>query len=218
MKYRCQYCGKGYSKKKELLQHESSCEYKEKIEEWNKRVAENKTYYYVYNDKIAKCILGNSLEMIRLFKDDGSLENYTQSYDKNNLFENENDAQERLKYLDTIYNKTFKYKPFLKEEKLTKNLSELQYIENEINNRLSDYINFKGIDFCDVSAGGIQIRGHHKEIKGYTYGNQPTIDYDFSNCEEVIDQFVDMWKELDTPERVESQKRFIADGERWGWD
>ena len=51
------------------------------------------------------------------------------------------------------------------------------YIESQINKCLCGFENFQGIDFCNVGAGGIQIRGHHKQIKGFTYGSQPTIKY-----------------------------------------
>ena len=112
----------------------------------------------------------------------------------------------------------FKYKPFLKEKILKEYLNELTYIENEITKKLKNFPNFNGIDFCDVNADGIQIRGHHKLIKGYTYGSQPTIQYDFSNYEECINKFIKMWKEFDTPEQVKSYQNFITDGEKWGWD
>lgn len=113
---------------------------------------------------------------------------------------------------------SFQREPYLKDNILEKHYDKLMYIETQINEKLADFENFDGIDFCDVRAGGIQIRGFHKEIKGYTYGDQITIEYDFSNCEDAIDKFVNMWKNADTPEKVESYKDFIAAGERWGWD
>lgn len=91
-------------------------------------------------------------------------------------------------------------------------------VANSIKDMLVDFPNYIGCDFCDVNANGIQIRGHHKEIGGYTYGEQITIKYDFSNIEEVADEFVERWKQLDNPSDVARYKSFLADGERYGWD
>ncbi|PLR99564.1 hypothetical protein [Bacillus sp. T33-2] len=183
---------------------------------------ENIYWYAEYGNvkDVKKCILHKNglLQMIQLYKDDGSLNDYTQSFDENNLFKHQDEAERRLDFLNELFYQTFKHKPFLREELLSKHLDKLKHIEMQIENKLSGYENFEGIDFCDVSADGIQIRGHHKEIKGYTYGSQPTIKYDFSNYLECIDQFVEMWKEQDTTEKVKSQQRFIADGEKYGWD
>ncbi|UNY48727.1 hypothetical protein P9294_gp012 [Bacillus phage FADO] len=176
-------------------------------------------HYYVDfdNKKIKKCILLDNDKMIQFFDMNGDLEKWKQSYNKNNLFKTEKEAEERFDNLTRLYGH-FKYKPFLKEEILRDNLTTLMAVEFSIDRALSDYPNFDGIDFCDVSAGGIQIRGHHKEIKGYTYGGQPTIKYDFSNYVDCVSEFVEMWKELDTPSRVKSHQEFLADGEKYGWD
>lgn len=112
----------------------------------------------------------------------------------------------------------FQRKPYMKDKMLEENYDKLIYIESEINKQLANFEGFDGIDFCDVSAGGIQIRGHHKEVKGYTYGDQITLKYDLSNSEEAIELFVEMWKEQDTPKNLKEYKDFIAAGERWGWD
>lgn len=181
----------------------------------------DKIHYYVEtNEKIVKCLLkkSNSMDMIIPLKEDGTLENYSRSFDAKNLFDNKQDAAARLEYLDKLYNQTFKYKPFLKEEILVEHLDKLIHIQNEINKKLEEFPNFTGVDFCDVAAGGIQIRGHHAEIKGYTYGNQITIKYDFSNYLDCIGQFVEMWKEHDVSEKVREYDRFLRDGEKWGWD
>ena len=177
-------------------------------------------YYADFNqNKTKKCILHEkSFPMIQFFKDDGGLEDFKQSFDKKSLFDNEQDALMRLEYLDKIYNKTFLRKPFLNEDKLAPHLNELIQIEREITHRLDGFPNFAGIDFCDVSASGIQIRGFHVQVKGYSYGNQITIKYDFSNYLECIDNFVEMWKEHDKPEKVRGYQSFIADGEKYGWD
>lgn len=101
---------------------------------------------------------------------------------------------------------------------LEEHFIDLMYIELKINKYLSAFENFQGIDFCNVGAGGIQIRGHHKQIKGYRYGSQPTIMYDFSNVEEVICEFIDMWRRSDTEQKIAKEKEFIYYGEKYGWN
>lgn len=83
---------------------------------------------------------------------------------------------------------------------------------------LDGFENFDGIDFCDVGAGGIQIRGHHKRVKGYCFGEQVTIKYDFSNSIEAVDEFITMWKAHDNDEALHDYLEFIAFGEKFGWD
>ena len=112
----------------------------------------------------------------------------------------------------------FQHKPYMRDELLEKNYDKLIHIEAKIKEQLADFENFDGIDFCDVGARGIQIRGHHKEVKGYCYGDQITIEYDFSNKDEAIERFVSMWRKSDTKEKVTQYNNFLADGARWGWD
>jgi hypothetical protein len=53
-------------------------------------------------------------------------------------------------------------KDYLKQDYDVQNWKiKLAFIRDQINHRLSDYPNFAGIDFCDVNANGIQIRGNH---------------------------------------------------------
>jgi hypothetical protein len=112
----------------------------------------------------------------------------------------------------------FRIKPHVSDKILTEHFDDFKKIENAINEALKEYPNFVGIDFCDVSAGGIQIRGHHKDVQRYCYGDQVTIKYDFSNIDEAITAFVQMWRRKDTPEQAQDYKDFLADGERHGWD
>lgn len=122
--------------------------------------------------------------------------------------------KEKMKpYLDK-----FLYKPYLRDEVVIDNFETLLYIQSEITSKLKDYPGFKGIDFCDVNAGGIQIRGFHEEIKGYSYGELYKINYDFSNVEEAIEKFVKMWKVMDNKKAIEIKKSFIEDGHKYGWD
>lgn len=127
------------------------------------------------------------------------------------------DARAKAKEYNELL-KRFAFMPYLDIKIIQEHFDDLMRIQNEIHKKLAGYENFLGIDFCNVGANGIQIRGHHKEIKRYTYGLQPTIKYDFSNIDEVIKEFVEMWWEYDTQDQISKKKRFIADGEKYGWD
>lgn len=188
--------------------------------EWQEEVEKNEYYFLVesYGGKITKGILANTYNFFRPFNENGELEKFSKSFNHKDLFKDLINAEKRARYLNKLYFKLFKHQPFLNEEILSTNLSKLLEIDKSITDQLSEYPNFDGIDFCDVSAGGIQIRGHHKEISGYTYGSQPTIKYDFSNYKECISDFIDMWKHQDNEKSVSSQKRFIEQGEKYGWD
>ena len=133
------------------------------------------------------------------------------------LFFTQEEAQKEAKYRNDLY-KNFDKPPFVTCDLLKAHKRDLINIQKSIYNKLKDYNNFDGIDFMDVSAGGIQIRGHHKQITGYAYGDQITIKYDFSNKDEVITQFVNMWKSQDTTENVINYQNFLLQGEKYGWD
>lgn len=111
-----------------------------------------------------------------------------------------------------------KHLSYLSDSTIDNYKDKLIYIQNTIMEQLKDYPNFNGVSFSDVSAGGIQIEGHHMKINGYHYGDSPTIEYDFSNAEECIKIFVDGWKKIDNPDDYNSFIKFIEDGEKYGWD
>lgn len=127
-------------------------------------------------------------------------------------------TKEECKRRNQLYKEGFYEIPYVTLDTLEKYKDQMLHIEETINKYLAGFENFEGIDFCDVYAGGIQIRGHCKQIKGYTYGGQPTIKYDFSNAEDVIWEFIKMWGEIDNTESIRSQLAFIRDGEKYGWD
>lgn len=112
----------------------------------------------------------------------------------------------------------FTYKPYLKQHILLAFENLLLDIQDTIMEGLKDYSNFLGVQFIDVSAGGIQIRGFHKDIVGYSYGSQVTIKYDMSNAYECAELFIEKWKESDTEANLKEFKRFIKFGEEYGWD
>ena len=135
-----------------------------------------------------------------------------------NVFDIYEVAKKECKRRNSLYKDGFYKVPFVDLPTLEKHKKEMIYIENSINKYLNGFENFLGIDFCDVSARGIQIRGHCKQIKGYTYGTQPTIKYDFSNVEDVIWEFIKMWGIVDTEENIKKEQKFIREGERYGWN
>lgn len=113
---------------------------------------------------------------------------------------------------------SFRHRPYLRDKMLNDHYDELKQIECRVDELLAGSVNYDGIDFCDVHAGGVQVRIHHKQIKGYTYGHQVTINYDFSNMNKVPEQVANAFKYYDTPDRIMTMKSFIAQGERYGWD
>lgn len=189
----------------------------------------NRVFYYVSQNKqgvnyLKPCILDREgawhpdTPYVVFFDDDMSLSPFSTCVGWGNLFDGWEQAHEQARHIERLYNKGFWRKPFVELYTLEHHKGEMVRIEKRINEGLKDYPNFLGIDFCDVHANGIQVRGHHKEVKGYTYGNQPTIKYDFSNTNEVIDEFIEMWKEVDKPEEVRRFKDFTEFGEKYGWD
>ena len=133
------------------------------------------------------------------------------------IFETKEEAEKAAEHYQSLY-AMFKYTPYVSIRTLLNHAEDLHKIEQEITDGLKDRENFEGIDFCDVSAGGIQIRIHHKQIKNYTYGGQYTILYDFSNAGEAPKEVIEHFKKIDNPKDVQSMLRFIEDGEKYGWD
>lgn len=142
---------------------------------------------------------------------------YSKFKDLDNLYISFIEAKEIKRKYNNMISK-FDFRPYMKIEMIEEHFEELMFIQNDIHKKLKGYENFLGIDFCNVGAGGIQIRGHHKDITGFTYGKQPTIKYDFSNIKEAISEFVNMWFEYDCDEYISREKDIIAFGEKYGWD
>ena len=182
-----------------------------------RKKAKEKSYWLVHEKGlyIFECTLNIKSNTVTI-SNEGSV-TVVSKYNPYNLFKREKDAKVRQTYLRSLYN-SFQRIPYLSSSRIEKNISELRKIEAEIQKQLRDYPYFDGIDYCDVGAGGIQIRGHHKLINGYTYGGQITIKYDFSNWEECIENFIEAWKVSDTEKNVKSCKRFIDTGASYGWD
>ena len=189
---------------------------------------QNRVFYHLNmhgnNIKITPCILDRSgswhpdTPFITCFSKDWKLDSFSLAVSWSQLFDSWEEADFQNKHINKLYNKGFWRKPYVSISTLEKYKGEMIRIEKLINKELVDYPNFLGIEFCDVHINGIQIRGHHKEINNYSFGLQPTIKYDFTNKNEVITEFVEMWKQHDTPENVEKYKKLIISGENHGWD
>jgi len=118
-----------------------------------------------------------------------------------------------------MYDPRFTFQPYIGDNTYLNHANDLLDIQGKIYDQLADCENFVGVDFCDVHAGGIQVRGHHKLVKNYSYPSaQPTIKYDFSNKDEVVSEFVTGWKNADNKDDVDSFLRFVAANEKYGWD
>ena len=205
---------------------EQPCEGKTKEEML--KLYKQRVFYYIQTSKngcrMRPCILDKesiwkpSEPRVVLFDDDmrlGILRKYV-FWDE--LYDSWNDARSRIEHIDKLYNTDFWIRPYVEVETLEKHKDEMVEIEKLIKEGLKNYSNFLGIDFCDVNCNGIQIRGHHKEITSHAFGVQPTLKYDFTNKDEVIHDFIEMWKINDVPEEVESYKRFLRFGNKYGWD
>ena len=147
----------------------------------------------------------------------GYKENYSHLFDWEYLYETEEEANRIVEEKNSKL-KSFRHLPFLKDECLEQHYKELKEIEDQIDGQLSQFKDYDGVDFYDVSAGGIQVRLHHKKIKGYTYGEQKTIKYDFSNAADIPAQVIKEFIDINNEEDIQSMKEFIRFGEKYGWN
>lgn len=189
---------------------------------------EDTVFYYVSYDKsgnakVKPCKLeANDNEyMIRTFDKDWNLDIWRFHFKWENLFTDSKDAKKYANEINQLYD-SFRHKPYVSYSILKEHKDVFINIENLVNKLLDGFENYDGIDFCDVGASGIQIRIHHKMIKGYTYGKQHTILYDFSNVADggvemamtVVKEFLDN----DNDDSIRQELDMIADGEKYGWN
>lgn len=187
----------------------------------------DRTFYYVstfdnHKYSVKPCLLSNKsikgFPFVRFFKDGVFDNTFSRGADWKYLFDTLEDAEKEARRLNSLYFDGFRHKPYLKIKELEEHKKDLLEVENMINKLLSGFENYEGLDFCNVSAGGTQIRLHHKQIKNYTYGDQVTILPDYSNINDVALDVVKVWIRYDTPTKIRSELNFIADGEKYGWD
>lgn len=169
--------------------------------------------------KVKKCYLysiGNLKIPIIMYKD-GALNGMYTPVTWEMLYTSEDSANEELKAFQKLYSENFDFKPYINPQTMSQYRDTLLEIQDTIHFYLKDFPNFLGIDFCDVSAFGIQIRGYHKNTLPYTF-IQTVLKYDFSNKEEATQNFIGMWKLNDVPKVVTEYQEFLAEGEKYGWD
>lgn len=169
--------------------------------------------------KVSACMLRYipSFLTISEFNEEWKLDETSHSFSWENLFFTEKEAKDvanarnnKLKY--------FRHTPYLTHKLIEEHFEELVTTECLINKLLNSFENYNGIDFCDVHAGGIQVRIHHKKIENYTYGEQKTIEYDFSNIDEIPYMVAREFIETDKPYLISKQLEYIRQGEKYGWD
>ena len=189
---------------------------------------EDTVFYYVSYDKgggakVKPCKLeADDYEyMIRTFDKDWNLDIGMFHFRWENLFTDSEDAKQYANQINQLYD-SFRHKPYVAYSILKEHEDVFINIENLVNKLLDGFENYDGIDFCDVGANGIQIRIHHKMIKGYTYGKQHTILYDFSNTMDGgIEMALTVVKEFlvnDDDDSIRHELNMIADGEKYGWN
>lgn len=107
---------------------------------------------------------------------------------------------------------------YMEEEMINNHKNEIKWLVNHINENLKDRPNFNGFDLCDVNANGIQIRMFNKQIRNYSFGDQFTIDYDWSNYKEAANKAIENFRNYDNDKYIVSYKNFLENGEKYGWD
>ena len=106
------------------------------------------------------------------------------------------------------------------EERYPENWKEILWnLYQRICNELKSDPNFDDIDFCDVSAGGIQIRLKHKAIKTQCVGEQYTLHYNLDNIEECYNKVINEWNEIVSDKRyIPAYQRMLDDFAKYGCD
>lgn len=77
--------------------------------------------------------------------------------------------------------------------------------------------NLKQLNITPFS-GKILIRGSHKKVPRYYYGPYINIDPNLEDLDTAVEHFIETWIADDNEASVESFLKFIADGEKYGWD
>lgn len=144
------------------------------------------------------------------------MEPFSQGFLWENIFLDYEEAKKTAKARNTRLF-SFRHEPFISDKMLEEHYDDFKRTETLIDKLLSGFENYDGIDFCDVQASGIQVRIHHKCIRGYTYGQQKTIRYDFSNINEIPFDVVREFIRIDEPSAILSEQDFIREGEKYGW-
>lgn len=88
----------------------------------------------------------------------------------------------------------------------------------KINDRIMEGLkgtNVLDVRFDDIFYDGIQVSVMHKQFSGAVFVCV-RLEKDFSNMERVIDEAIKLFKEKDTPEKVNSYMSFLDDITKYG--
>lgn len=153
---------------------------------------------------------------VPLFYPDGK--NYGYGFCPDHVFETEDAANA---FAEKLFARQQELEPsFLKDSMLSDDtaFAKLSEIKKYIDSQLSAFAGYLPVSFCDVSAGGVQIRGTNTSVEGY-YMVQVTIPYSFCGYMEQAKEFVKEYKAYyGSKDCVKLAKDFIACGKKYGWD
>ncbi len=111
----------------------------------------------------------------------GEVKNYSHGCSWSMIFETLDDAKKQQRLINGLYNDEFHKKPFIKRDFLKKIKPELLELQSVISLLFDGHVEFNGVNFSDVGAGGVQV---------YAAGYHTTIKYDLSNKVSVIGSFI----------------------------
>jgi hypothetical protein len=151
----------------------------------------NHVFYFVHNQQGDKgfCIkygflmLGGMIKhpMIRSFDKNNNLSSFSQGCCWDRIHANYDDASKQLKHIERLYTEGFTHRPFIKVNMINEIKPTLIGISKAISYALGHRADFKGVHFCDVSAGGIQVMSC-----GYSHA----LRYDMSNVIDTINYYL----------------------------
>lgn len=128
------------------------------------------------------------------------------------IYDTREEADKRAEFLNDLYFTGFGSRPFLDEECLIRNKEGLVLVEEKINAKLSHRPNYGGVWWSSALDGSFFIHFKHRDVEGHNYPGTAKIKEDLSNYDEVLEDIVTIWEELDTPENVEAFKMFLKEG------
>lgn len=134
------------------------------------------------------------------------------------LYDTYDKASEAVSRYKSLYYDGFTHMPYADLDFLIKHKDDLLKIQSGIESLLKENKDFDGITFIDRGSEGFQIKAKNKAVKGYYYISSPNIEKDFSDIDSIVNHFVEMWNTYDNKEEVESFSRFVAAGNKYGWD
>ena len=95
-------------------------------------------------------------------------------------------------------------------------------LKSEVDKIMSDVPNYGGIRFVSNQGDKLMVQSSHNEITRYVYGPEATLDFseidNLSKRQSFAAEYKAHWAEYDTPEALDSFRRFVEQGETYGWD